>query len=213
MWRQAAAYHQKLVVRSQTHPHRWDNAELLQQARRIPVAPCLFSQLSVSQLCCDTGVEEGSSNDEISSTESRSPKRLRSCMFCSSVWSTPEQMIFQGHPSGMCSSIPPIKVASVRESFSRCSVGKRRPTIKPPIKPPSRIAIRNNILFIVPPPCHCTDVRIVHASPIISPTYLSGFVYCLQWNSKHKSLSYVDREWPDCLWGKEGDDAATRLRQ
>jgi hypothetical protein len=87
------------------------------------------------------------SSDPDSSTAGCFCRRARFCMFCSSVWSTPDQMTFQGHPSGICSTIPSIKAASRRESFSRCSAGKRRPAIKPTIAPPS-IAISNRTFFM-----------------------------------------------------------------
>jgi len=95
--------------------------------------------------------EEGNSYSEASSTESCSCKRARSFMFRSSVWSTPDKMTFQGHPSGICSTIPPIEAASCRESFARCLVGRRRPTIRPAIPPPSTIAIGSMIFFIASP--------------------------------------------------------------
>jgi hypothetical protein len=72
-------------------------------------------------------------------------------MFCSSVWSTPDRMTFQVHPSGMCSTIPPIETASRRESFRRCSVDKRRPAIRPTITPSSRNTSRTNDFFIASP--------------------------------------------------------------
>lgn len=72
-------------------------------------------------------------------------------MFCSKVWSTPEQITFQGHLSGMRSSILLIKSLSGRESFARHSVGKRRPAITPTIMLPSKIATSNNIFFTTSP--------------------------------------------------------------
>ncbi len=58
---------------------------------------------------------------------------------------------FQGHPSGTCSKHRPIGAASDRESFARHSAGMRRPAITPATTPPSRVAINNNTLFIMPP--------------------------------------------------------------
>lgn len=102
------------------------------------------------------GTAWAGSCDQASATGGCSRKRARSCMFCFSAWSTPDKIAFQGHPPGQRSNIPSIEVASCRESFSRCSVGKRRPAIRPAITPPSK-AISNDTLFILTrhPPRRC----------------------------------------------------------
>ena len=77
-----------------------------------------------------------------------SRKSAGSCMFCSKVWSTPDQIAFQGHSSGMRATILPITAASGCESLPRHAAGIMRPTSTPT----SKTTINSNTFFIIMSP-------------------------------------------------------------
>ena len=113
----------------------------------MPIRP---SKSGAAESCCASALEDAHSSDCGSSTGRCPRKRSRICSFCSCVWDTPDMMTFQGHSSGMCSTIHPIMAPGSRERFSRRSAGRKRRRL---IAPPSRTAISKNTFFIASPFC------------------------------------------------------------